>query len=175
MSCSCANGAFGRRTPLWPLVPFSRSISNSRPLGRFSTLTGTDPAVLTLLTLAVRKRECGGGGSSTESIGGPRASRSDRHESDAAMRGGVTCGPPWVNREAGCRQQRAARSPVAWLWASAGGRGHDSRRGALPDQEGRFRPQCQFMMLDGSEHRMVRIVVTGFNRLVGAAGRPGVA
>jgi hypothetical protein len=42
-----------------------------------------------LLALEVRKRECGGGGSSMESIGGPRASRSDRHESDAAMRGGL--------------------------------------------------------------------------------------
>ena len=34
-----------------------------------------------------------GGGSSTESIGGPRASRSDRHESDAAMRGGLPVDP----------------------------------------------------------------------------------
>src|ERR1700730_16719842 len=87
-----------------------------------STPTRTDPCVLTLLTLEVRKREFGGGGSSTEEvhprqrllhggsptepIGGPRASRRDRRESDAAMRWGVTCGHPWVNREAGCRQQR---------------------------------------------------------------------
>ena len=34
-----------------------------------------------------------GGGSSTESIGGPRASRSDRHESGAAMRGGYLWTP----------------------------------------------------------------------------------
>jgi hypothetical protein len=34
-----------------------------------------------------------GAGSSTESIGGPRASRSDRHESDAAMRGGYLWAP----------------------------------------------------------------------------------
>jgi hypothetical protein len=48
---------------------------------------------LPLLTLEVRKREFGGGGSSTESIGGSRASRSDRHESDAAMRGGLPVDP----------------------------------------------------------------------------------
>jgi hypothetical protein len=29
---------------------------------------------------------------------------------------------------------------VAWLWASAVGRGHDGRRGAMPDKEGPFSP-----------------------------------
>jgi hypothetical protein len=46
-----------------------------------------------------------GSGSSTESIGGPRASRSDRHESDAAMRGGYLWAPvdePGKDEFGGC-------------------------------------------------------------------------
>jgi len=43
-----------------------------------------------ILVAVVRRRRSG---SSTESIGGTRASRSDRHESDAAMRGGCLWTP----------------------------------------------------------------------------------
>src|SRR6266478_4386417 len=62
-----------------------------------------------------------GGGSSTESIGGPRALRSDRHESDAAMRGG-------------------------YLWTPVGEPGGRARRGSREaveaNNKGAFRPLC---------------------------------
>jgi hypothetical protein len=72
-----------------------------------------------LWTLEVRSRECGGG-SSTESTGGPRASRSD-HESGAAMRGGCLWAPvddtgtldavQQPGRETQCRTERAFGPP----------------------------------------------------------------
>src|SRR5258707_13201248 len=57
-----------------------------------------------------------GGGSSTESIGGPRALRSDRHESDAAMRGGdlwTPVGEPGGRARRGRREEGEAHNKGA--------------------------------------------------------------
>src|SRR6266849_3501529 len=108
-----------------------------------------------------------------ESIGGPRASRSDRHESDAAMHGGVTCGRPWVNREAGCRQQRRLGRRWRGFGQARSTEVTTAAEARCRTKRGLSAPMSVYEV--GRLKRIVRIIVAGFNRLVGAAGRQGVA